>query len=111
MTWTANATSPEETGEESGKDWVREKVGTPRRAKANVIVSKVDSVAALQGLESEWQNLQDRVGVVPFTSFTWAAPWWKHLARRRLGVSDQLYVHTFREPSGELVGVAPLMLT
>ncbi|HEX3595483.1 MAG TPA: hypothetical protein VHU80_10285, partial [Polyangiaceae bacterium] len=76
-----------------------------------MIVTRIESCQAFLRLEGEWQELQKESGTLPFTSFEWNAAWWRHLARHKLGVTDRLFVHTARSDSGELLGVAPLMLT
>jgi CelD/BcsL family acetyltransferase involved in cellulose biosynthesis len=74
-------------------------------------VEVIRSVEGLASLRSEWQRLHSEEGTLPFTSWEWNVAWWEHLARRRLSMTDRLYVHTFRGPKGDLVAVAPLMLT
>ena len=76
-----------------------------------MIVGVIDTVEGLLHLESEWRALCQAVGTLPFMSWEWSASWWKHLARRGLAVKDRLYLRTVRDDAGQLVAVAPLMLT
>lgn len=78
---------------------------------AAVHVEAIRSVEGLSRLQAEWQCLQRQEGVVPFTSWEWNFAWWRHLARSRFSLRDRLFVHAFRNAGGELVAVAPLMLT
>lgn len=48
---------------------------------------------------------------LPFRTWEWHVAWWSHFAQRQRWVYDTLCCRTFRDPSGRLVGVAPLMLT
>jgi CelD/BcsL family acetyltransferase involved in cellulose biosynthesis len=73
-------------------------------------VEVVTTLEALHGLEPSWRRLQDAVGTLPFTSWEWNVAWWRHLSRQQLSSCDRLFVLAMRR-QGELVGVAPLMLT
>lgn len=77
----------------------------------NMSITTIRTVADLEALRDDWEALQARAGMTPFTSFSWNFSWWQHLARRRLVIRDNLYVHALRDEDGELVAVAPLMLT
>ena len=44
-------------------------------------------------------------------NWEWASCWWAHMRERRLAITDRLAVRAVRTVSGELVGVAPLLLT
>lgn len=76
-----------------------------------MIVEVVRTLDGLLELENDWDDLQRKAGHVPFTSFEWNVAWWRRLSRRRLLVEDHLAVRTIRSSGGELVAVAPLMLT
>jgi len=73
-------------------------------------VHAIDSVAGLLELGPEWRRLQDDAGELPFTSWEWSVTWWRELSRTSMAVRDRLFVRAFRDPRGELVGVAPLLL-
>ncbi|MGD0677677.1 MAG: GNAT family N-acetyltransferase [Polyangiaceae bacterium] len=76
-----------------------------------MIIDEIDSVHGLVKLESEWRALQNEVGTLPFTSWEWNVAWWRNLSRHSLTKADRLFVRAFRSPRGELLGVAPLMIT
>jgi CelD/BcsL family acetyltransferase involved in cellulose biosynthesis len=75
-------------------------------------VDKIETLDALLGLEREWRDLEraSRSGL-PFLTFDWCMAWWKHLHEDKLGIRDSLFVRALRSPGGELVAVAPLMIT
>lgn len=75
-------------------------------------VERIATVAELEALGDAWRSLHEAHGAgVPFCGFDWCSAWWAHLRADELAVRDALYVRAFREDSGRLVGVAPLMLT
>ena len=75
-------------------------------------VEKIETLEALHGLEREWRDLEraSRWGL-PFHTFDWCVAWWKHLREDKLGIRDSLFVRAVRSAGGELVAVAPLMIT
>jgi CelD/BcsL family acetyltransferase involved in cellulose biosynthesis len=79
---------------------------------ARLVVERISTPAGLEQLGSEWLALFTRVeDALPFASPEWAVAWWKHLRRDRRWIRDSLEVHAIRRPSGELLAVAPMMLT
>ncbi len=76
-----------------------------------MIIGIVDTAEGLQRLESDWRRLCEEAGTLPFMSWEWSLSWWTHLSRQGLAVKDRLYVRTVSDDSGQLVAVAPLMLT
>ncbi|MCZ6872637.1 MAG: GNAT family N-acetyltransferase [bacterium] len=70
-------------------------------------VQVLDAPAAFDELQEEWLHLLSQM---PFQSvfFTpqWQAAWWGHF-----GAGHQLHLLTVRSASGELQGLAPLMIT
>jgi CelD/BcsL family acetyltransferase involved in cellulose biosynthesis len=75
-------------------------------------VEKIQTHEALLGLEREWRALEGVSGSsLPFLTFDWCLAWWKHLREDKLGIRDSLFVRALRSPGGELVAVAPLMIT
>jgi CelD/BcsL family acetyltransferase involved in cellulose biosynthesis len=76
-----------------------------------LFVDAIESLQGLQKLEAEWRQLQHLAGTVPFTSWEWNVTWWRHLSRHSLVTSDRLFVRAIRTRSGQLVGVAPLMVS
>lgn len=75
-------------------------------------VERIETSEALTALRPEWQKLAAaHGGGLPFTTWEWNESWWAHFRERRFTVRDRLFTLAVREDSGELVGVAPLMLT
>jgi CelD/BcsL family acetyltransferase involved in cellulose biosynthesis len=73
-------------------------------------VELVTTIDELHKLGPEWRRLHEAVGWLPFTSWEWNMAWWRHLSRQRFASYDRLHVLTMRR-RGELVAVAPLMMT
>jgi CelD/BcsL family acetyltransferase involved in cellulose biosynthesis len=74
-------------------------------------VEKIETLEALLGLEREWRALEAAShSGLPFLTFDWCVAWWNHLHEAKLGIRDALFVRALRS-SGELVAVAPLMIT
>lgn len=74
----------------------------------------IESIVTKQGLaalESEWRRLESQMIELPFVSFDWLMPWWQHLSMQKKRVRDEMFVCTFRSRGGELLGIAPLMIT
>lgn len=76
-----------------------------------VEVEWLNRFEALVGLEAEWRALEPRLPALPFNRFDWAVSWWLAFGRTTFKRRNELRVLTFRQPSGELVGVAPMVLT
>jgi CelD/BcsL family acetyltransferase involved in cellulose biosynthesis len=78
----------------------------------SLTVEKVETLEALQRLEREWRGLEvsSRCGL-PFLTWDWCVGWWKHLREDKLGIRDTLFVRALRGGAGDLVAVAPLMIT
>jgi len=75
-------------------------------------VERIESAEALAALRPEWQRLAAaHGGGLPFATWEWSSVWWAHFRERNLGVHDRLFARAIRSASGELLGVAPLMLT
>ena len=75
-----------------------------------MIIEKLDSLAALLALKEEWRALEVHSGL-PFASWDWAVAWWTQLREDKLGVKDSLFARAFRSDQGELVAVAPLLIS
>lgn len=88
-------------------------MNSPIRASATypLLVERVESLADLRGLESEWRELEPHLPELPFLTFDWAVAWWEHLAEHRWLVADKLFARAIRDRHGALVAVAPLMIT
>jgi CelD/BcsL family acetyltransferase involved in cellulose biosynthesis len=75
-------------------------------------VETVVKAEALTALEADWRALETRCRIgLPFQTWCWNEAWWRHFAEGRLAVRDRLRVLTARTADGELVGVAPMMLS
>src|SRR5579871_2026335 len=78
----------------------------------NLQVEPVETIAALRTLGPEWQELfaASRVAL-PFFSYEWAECWWNHMRQERRSVRDELHFRAIRTETGQLVAIAPLVLT
>ncbi len=76
-----------------------------------LVVEHITTESGLLSLESEWRSLESRMAQLPFMSFDWLLPWWQHLSRHKSSKRDELFVCTFRSKTGELMGIAPMMIT
>jgi len=74
-------------------------------------IERIGDFSGLKALEPEWRQLEVRLPRLPFLSFDWAAAWWTWLHADGVGVRDEPFLRTFRNPGGELCAVAPLMRT
>src|SRR6187399_1308548 len=92
-------------------------LATPPGLRSSVVdrIGSIEHVETLDGmrrLSAEWQRLADaRSPWLPFLGPTWNVLWWKHFAEQRPLMRDRLCVHALRSTDGELVAVAPLMIT
>src|SRR5688572_7821464 len=79
---------------------------------AGLVVERLDTLEQVEALAPEWDRLaRSRDVWLPFLGPVWNLTWWEHLAERGVLLSDRFWVHAVRRAGGELVGVAPLMLT
>jgi CelD/BcsL family acetyltransferase involved in cellulose biosynthesis len=77
-----------------------------------VLVQRIESLPDLSALAVEWDRLIERSGyALPFSTFSWSATWWQHFAENRHSVRDRLAVRAIRDDRGQLVAVAPFMVT
>jgi CelD/BcsL family acetyltransferase involved in cellulose biosynthesis len=75
-------------------------------------VERVRDLDGVLALEAEWKHLEEVSACwFPFYTWDWAVCWWRFLREDKLAIRDTLYIHTMRRANGELVGVAPMMLT
>ena len=75
-------------------------------------IEVIKTIAALRALEFDWRALERSLPrMLPFATFDWSVSWWEHLRANRWGVHDELFTHTIRNASGELLAVAPMMVT
>jgi CelD/BcsL family acetyltransferase involved in cellulose biosynthesis len=77
-----------------------------------VVVERIETLDSLRRLRPEWDRLASshRAGL-PFHRCDWALAWWSHFSECRLAVRDDLVAFAARDTSGQLVGLAPLMIT
>jgi CelD/BcsL family acetyltransferase involved in cellulose biosynthesis len=83
---------------------------SPVPADAALVVEEHVSADAFNALENEWRKLETSSGV-PFASFDWARTWWEHLRGEKLGVRDSLSLRTVRTAEGQLVAIAPMVVS
>jgi CelD/BcsL family acetyltransferase involved in cellulose biosynthesis len=77
-----------------------------------VFVQRIDSASELSSLGADWDRLVERSGyALPFSTFAWSATWWRYFAEDRDTLRDHLSIRAVRDDNGELVGIAPLMIT
>jgi CelD/BcsL family acetyltransferase involved in cellulose biosynthesis len=75
-------------------------------------VEELPRIDDAEALRAEWQALEERAeNTLPFRTAVWTLAWWAHLRRDRFALRDRLSLYALRTEAGELVGVAPLMLT
>jgi CelD/BcsL family acetyltransferase involved in cellulose biosynthesis len=67
-----------------------------------VTTGTVDSLAALEALHGEWEQLWQQSQARPFQSPAWLVPWCRHIARGRIASI------AVRDVRGDLAGLAPL---
>jgi CelD/BcsL family acetyltransferase involved in cellulose biosynthesis len=75
-----------------------------------MIVEKIDSLPSLLALEAEWRLLEAHARQ-PFASWDWTVAWWTQLREDKLGVKDSMFVRAIRSDAGELLAVAPLLIS
>jgi len=75
-------------------------------------VERVVTADHLDALRTEWNAVADTMRPrLPFGTWEWATAWWRHFREDRAAVGDSLHARAVRDATGELVAVAPLMLT
>lgn len=75
-------------------------------------VRRIDSFSELETIAPRWEALSLRARMKqPFTSPRWLLPWWSTFSQSRALLSDTLRCYTFSTSDGELVGIAPMMVT
>lgn len=75
-------------------------------------VERIEFAEAFSSLGTEWRGLAAAHGRgLPFATGEWFGSWWRHFRQEHGRVRDALFVRAFRAPAGELVGIAPLVLT
>ncbi len=76
-------------------------------------IETLTTLAELEALAPEWRALLAEASLrTPSKSPLWQLTWWRHFgARRSLVNRHEMRVFALREQSGELVAVAPMMIT
>lgn len=75
-------------------------------------VEVITELSGLVALSAEWDELESQTFPrVPFTSSTWNLLWWQHLHANRLLIRDRLHSFALRNIAGELVAVAPMLIS
>ena len=75
-------------------------------------VQEIDSPDGPLPLREEWTRLANAPGrSLPFAKWEWHDAWWRAYRRDWPQVRDSLCIRAFRTTSGQLVGIAPMMLT
>jgi CelD/BcsL family acetyltransferase involved in cellulose biosynthesis len=76
-------------------------------------LQKVDYPSpAFDALLPDWEALDTQVVPrTPFSSPNWIRLWWQHCRRQGTSSIDELFLHTLRNESGDLIAIAPLMVT
>jgi CelD/BcsL family acetyltransferase involved in cellulose biosynthesis len=78
----------------------------------NARVRTATSFEELESLRADWLRLEVASGAeLPFQTWDWVVAWWRHLRANGSGVRDHLRISAIYDSSGEIVGIAPLMLT
>ncbi|MDB4989416.1 MAG: hypothetical protein JWN04_4594 [Myxococcaceae bacterium] len=76
-----------------------------------MIIDRIETLSKFEALGPEWRELEARLPKLPFLTFDWLFTWWNRLRAQSAGVRDELFLHTFRDDSGSLRAIAPLMRT
>lgn len=72
----------------------------------SITIEKINSIEAFKNLKTEWNDLLEQSPVQSvFLTWEWLFTWWDHF-----GADKTLYILLARE-SGEIIGIAPLMVT
>lgn len=71
------------------------------------VIEVVDTPAAFERMRAEWDALLERSGLpTPFLTHDWLWSWWT-----TVGSGRELFLITARSPAGELVALAPLVIS
>ncbi|MBS0237568.1 MAG: GNAT family N-acetyltransferase [Proteobacteria bacterium] len=68
--------------------------------------------SGLHELIAQWDSLHERISPrLPFTTHLWASIWWQNYRRNNVKAKDFPRLFLLRSESGELVAVAPMVVT
>jgi CelD/BcsL family acetyltransferase involved in cellulose biosynthesis/ActR/RegA family two-component response regulator len=75
-------------------------------------IEELSGPDALETITPEWERLDEQLSPrTPFTSPLWVKLWWRHLRQVTPGIRQEFFVHTVRDETGELLAIAPLIIT
>ncbi|MFA5956115.1 GNAT family N-acetyltransferase [Hyphomicrobium sp.] len=75
-------------------------------------VEEVTGEAGLRDLAAEWDSLHEKISPrLPFATQLWTSTWWQHFQRNNIRAKDTPRLFALRNQDGELVAVAPMVLT
>ena len=81
------------------------------KAKA-LSIAELSGPDALEAITPEWERLETQLSPrTPFTSPLWVKLWWRHLRQAKPSIRQEFFVHTVRDATGELLAIAPLIIT
>lgn len=73
------------------------------------IIHKFEELTALS---TEWDALEQKLYLrTPFSSSAWNILWWDHHREAKMMIQDELYSFALRNAEGELVAIAPMMVS
>lgn len=72
----------------------------------------IEQFEELAALAPEWDALEQKLYLrTPFTSSAWNMLWWDHHREAKMTIQDELYSFALRNEKGELVAIAPMMIS
>jgi CelD/BcsL family acetyltransferase involved in cellulose biosynthesis len=75
-------------------------------------IDELSGPDALETITPEWERLDAQLSPrTPFTSPLWVKLWWRHLRQVKSGIRQEFFVHTVRDETGDLLAIAPLIIT
>jgi CelD/BcsL family acetyltransferase involved in cellulose biosynthesis/CheY-like chemotaxis protein len=90
----------------------------PRPAAAQIgkagalCIEELSGPDSLEAIRPDWERLNAQLSPrTPFTSPLWLTLWWHHLRQAKLTIRQEFFVHTVRDETGELLAIAPFMIT
>jgi CelD/BcsL family acetyltransferase involved in cellulose biosynthesis len=78
----------------------------------NLDIQLITALAELEQLAPEWDALTSAIAPrIPFATPLWNLLWWQYFHGCGHFVRDQLNAYVFRDARGDLIAVAPMMVT
>lgn len=82
------------------------------QAVARLQLQVIHEFEELTALSSEWDALEQKLYLrTPFTSSIWNILWWNNHREAKMMIQDELYSFALRNADGELVAIAPMMVS